>query len=146
MGRLDTAAWRGCRRAAPSTAESAPPEAAIDADPEHLLYGQVVVFTGALSIRRQDAWEAVAACGSTVEKGVTKRTTLLVVGDGFTGHDPADFVTGKAEKAVKLRAKGHRIEVLTEADLLDVLAETRTSGLRQSCQQLVTNGSGWALR
>lgn len=141
IGRLDAAAWRGCRSTAPSSAESAPPEAAIDADPEHLLYGQVLVFTGALSIRRKDAWEAVAACGSTVEKGVTKRTTMLVVGDGFTGHDPADFITGKAEKAVKLRARGHRIEVLTEDDLLDLLAETRTSGVRQSSRLLVTSGS-----
>jgi DNA polymerase-3 subunit epsilon len=57
---------------------------------------------------------------------------MLVVGDGFTGSDPADFATGKAAKAVQLRAKGHRIEVLTEADLVDLLAEARTSGVRES--------------
>ncbi|MCW2898706.1 MAG: polymerase-3 subunit epsilon [Streptosporangiaceae bacterium] len=127
-GRLETAAWRGCRAAL--TAASRPPEAAADADPEHPLFGQVMVFTGALSIRRQDVWDAVAGCGAVVEPGVNKRTTLLVVGDGFTGHDPADFWTGKAAKATKWRAKGHRIEVLTEADLVDLLAETRTSGIR----------------
>ena len=43
---------------------------------------------------------AVARCGAVVENGVNRRTTLLVVGDGFTGHDPADFWTGKAAKAV----------------------------------------------
>src|SRR3954470_4720456 len=48
-GRLDAAAWRGCRG---TLAEgSLPPEAAADANPEHPLYGQVLVFTGALSIR-----------------------------------------------------------------------------------------------
>ena len=129
-GRLETASWRGCRSTPTPTAASPPPEAAVDADPEHPLYGQVVVFTGALSIRRKEAWDLLAACGAVVERGVTKRTTMLVVGDGFTGHDPADFATGKAAKAAQWRAKGNRIEVLTEADLLDLLAETRTSGVR----------------
>lgn len=129
-GRLQTAAWRGC--CGVPKAASAPPEAAADADPQHPLYGQVMVFTGALSIRRQDAWEAVAKCGAVSEKGVTKRTTMLVVGDGFTGDDPADFWTGKAAKAARWRQKGHRIEVLTEADLIEHLAEDRTSGIRDS--------------
>jgi DNA polymerase III subunit epsilon len=127
-GRLDAAAWRGCHGTL-ATALIAP-EAAVDADPEHPLYGQVMVFTGALGIRRQEAWDAAARCGATVERNVTKRTTMLVVGDGFTGRDPADFYTGKAAKAVQWREKGHRIEVLTEADLVDLLAETRTSGVR----------------
>ncbi|WP_222272389.1 exonuclease domain-containing protein [Modestobacter marinus] len=133
-GRLDAATWRGCRSNPDTASTTGPqvPDAAADADPEHPLYGQVMVFTGALSIRRQDAWDAVARCGAVVEAGVTKRTTMLVVGDGFTGHDPANFWTGKAAKATKWRAKGHRIEVLTEADVVDLLAETRTSGVRES--------------
>jgi DNA polymerase-3 subunit epsilon len=129
-GRLEAAAWAGCRGASSYTGPQLP-DVAADADPEHPLHGQIMVFTGALSIRRQDAWDAVARCGAVVEKGVNKRTTMLVVGDGFTGHDPADFWTGKAAKALHWRKKGHRIEVLTEADLVDLLAETRTSGVRE---------------
>ena len=106
------------------------PATAADVDSTHPLFGQVVVFTGALSIRRQDAWDAVAACGAVVKESVTKRTTMLVVGDGFTGRDPAEFWSGKAEKAVRWPQKGHRIEVLTEADLVDMLTETRTCGIR----------------
>ncbi|WP_448613604.1 exonuclease domain-containing protein [Modestobacter sp. URMC 112] len=128
-GRLDAAAWRGCHGTLGTGLMS--PEAVVDANPGHPLFGQVLVFTGALSIRRQEAWDAAARCGAVVEKGVTKRTTMLVVGDGFTGHDPADFSTGKAAKAVQWRTKGHRIEVLTEADLVDLLAETRTAGVRE---------------
>ncbi|TQN44074.1 DNA polymerase-3 subunit epsilon [Blastococcus colisei] len=128
-GRLEAAAWQGCRSTSSYTGPELP-DVAADADPEHPLYGQVMVFTGALSIRRQDAWDTVARCGAVVEKGVNKRTTMLVVGDGFAGHDPADFWTGKAAKAVHWREKGHRIEVLTEGDLIDLLAETRTSGVR----------------
>jgi hypothetical protein len=85
--------------AAPA-AESLPPETAANVDPDHPLYGQVMVFTGALSIHRKEAWAAVAACGAIVEKGVNKRTTMLVVGDGFTGHNPADFCTGKAVSSI----------------------------------------------
>lgn len=128
VGRLESGAWRGCQ-GKPAIA-TPPPEAAVDADPAHPLYGQVMVFTGALSIRRKEAWDAVAACGAVVEKGVTKRTTMLVVGDGFSGHDPADFYTGKAAKAARWRAKGSRIEVLTEADLVDLFREKRTFGVR----------------
>jgi DNA polymerase-3 subunit epsilon len=128
-GRMEAAVWRGCH-GSPSWGAAPPPEAAADADPGHPLFGQIVVFTGALSIRRREAWEAVAACGAVVDKGVTKRTTMLVVGDGFAGHDPADFSTGKAAKAAQWRAKGQKIEVLTEADLVDLLSETQTSGAR----------------
>jgi DNA polymerase-3 subunit epsilon len=131
MGRLDPQMWAGCSGKPPPSSCLPPPEAMADADPRHPLYGQVIVCTGALSIRRQDAWAAVAACGATPEKGVTKRTTMLVVGDGFTGDNPADFHTGKAAKAVLWRSKGHRIEVPTEADLSDPLAETQVSG---TCQ------------
>ncbi|MGY1637571.1 exonuclease domain-containing protein [Geodermatophilus sp. SYSU D00742] len=129
-GRLDAAAWRGCHGTLGTGLVR--PEAAVDADPEHPLYGQVLVFTGALSIRRQEAWDAAARCGAVIEKSVTKRTTMLVVGDGFAGSDPAEFNTGKAAKAVQLRARGHRIEVLTEVDLVDLLADARTSGVRAS--------------
>ena len=139
-GRLDPQVWHGCRG---KWGYAPPPEAALGADPEHPLYGQVIVFTGALSIRRQDAWAAVAACGASPEKGVTKRTTLLVVGDGFTGDDPADFYTGKAAQAVHWRAKGHRIEVLMEPDLFDMLRETRTSGVREVAPVQPCPGTGF---
>ncbi len=133
-GLLEAAAWRGCRATLSQGPFDRPqlPDAAADADPEHPLYGHVLVFTGALSIRRQDAWDAAARCGAVVEKTVTKRSTMLVVGDGFTGSDPADFSTGKAAKAVQLRDKGQRIEVLTEADLVQLLADARTFGVREA--------------
>jgi DNA polymerase-3 subunit epsilon len=125
--------WTGCkRRDGGGSGGLVVPSAAVDADPDHPLHGQVVVFTGALALRRQDAWERVAAVGATVEKGVTRRTTRLVVGDDFTGDDLAAFTTGKAAKAVALRAAGQPIEVLTEADLTVLLSETMTAGRRLS--------------
>jgi len=72
-----------------------------------------MVFTGGMALRREDAWVAVASLGATPETAVTKRTTMLVIGDGFTGNCVEEFHTGKAAKAVHWQAKGHTIEVLT---------------------------------
>lgn len=123
FGQMTPDEWRACASAAssggPSCAET--PAANRDADPSHPFYGQVIVFTGALSLRREDAWAAVAALGATPEKSVTKRTTMLVIGDGFTADSLDDFHSGKAEKAVRWRQKGHRVEILTEGDFLSIL-------------------------
>lgn len=134
LGRVQGQEWFGCVRPWGVVAGGcgAPPEANPDADPDHPLYGQVMVFTGALSVRREDAWVAVAQVGAVVAKGVTRNTNLLVVGDGFTGNRVEDFHTGKAAKAAAWNAKGQHIEVLTEGDLLDLLVDTRMSGTRQS--------------
>lgn len=132
LGTLTRDAWRGCRVVSTSGASGGDglvaPTTNAGADPEHPLYGQVVVFTGALSIRRQDAWDTVARLGGMPEKNITKRTAFLVIGDGFTGDDPADFWSGKAAKARELRDKGQQIEVLTETDFNSIIADRKTSG------------------
>jgi DNA polymerase-3 subunit epsilon len=115
--------WCGCTvlpTSARSTAahrQPAPPEANANADPEHPLYGQVVVFTGRLALcTRTEAWELVARAGGLPEKSVTKNTSLLVIGDGFVGDELSQFHTGKAAKALALHQKGQDIEVLTESE------------------------------
>ncbi len=45
------------------------------------LYGEVMVFTGALEITRREAADLAASIGCSVATGVTKKTNLLVVGD-----------------------------------------------------------------
>ncbi|WP_180357805.1 exonuclease domain-containing protein [Streptomyces sp. NP160] len=132
LGQVEPDAWRGCHRTytSGSGGKPLPPQANPEADPHHYLFGQVMVFTGALSLRREDAWAQVAALGAIPESDVTKRTNLLVIGGGFTGSDPADFATGKAARAAAKRAKGQDIEVLSETDLLSLLNETTTGGRR----------------
>ncbi|GAA4005395.1 hypothetical protein GCM10022247_28420 [Allokutzneria multivorans] len=112
LGELRSDSWRGC--VSGSSQGLVAPIVVTDAAVDHPLHGQVIVFTGALSRRRQDAWDAVARLGATPEPGVTKRTTRLVIGGGFTGDSQDEFMTGKAAKALKLRQKGQPIEVLTE--------------------------------
>jgi DNA polymerase-3 subunit epsilon len=90
------------------------------ADPDHALFGKVIVFTGALStMTRQMAWDDCAAVGARPEKNVTRRTQVLVVGE----LDPTRLVPGatlsaRALKAFDLRESGQDIEVLTEFEFL----------------------------
>jgi DNA polymerase-3 subunit epsilon len=99
------------------------PDASPDTDPDHPLYGRVVVFTGTLKSRtRQQAWDDVSRVGGTTDKDVTGRTNILVIGD----LNPAVLAagattTGKAARAFALQGKGQDIEVMTEDDLIRTL-------------------------
>jgi DNA polymerase-3 subunit epsilon len=93
-----------------------------EGNPSGRLFGEVVVFTGELSVSRSEAAEAAARAGSQVDDGVTKRTTLLVVGDQdierLAGHDKSS----KERKAELLINKGQMIQILTESDFKHLLA------------------------
>jgi DNA polymerase III subunit epsilon len=73
------------------------------------LYGEILVFTGALQMVRRQAAELAAAAGCTVQSTVTKETTLLVVGDQdlhrLAGHEKS----AKHRKAEALIEAGQRI-------------------------------------
>lgn len=94
-----------------------------DANPEGPLYGEVLVFTGALSIVRHDAVVAAAKAGCQVDEGVTKHTTLLVVGDQdirkLAGHDKSS----KHRKAEELIQKGQRIRIIGETDFKSIIGQ-----------------------
>lgn len=85
------------------------------------LHGEVLVFTGALSMPRREAADAASAAGGEVDSSVTKRTTLLVVGDQdiarLAGHDKSS----KHRKAEELIARGQRIRVVGETDFMHLL-------------------------
>ncbi|WP_040815965.1 exonuclease domain-containing protein [Nocardia concava] len=102
-------------------------------DPTHPLCGEIIVFTGDLTaMKRQEAWNAIAAHGATPARNVTRRTTGLVIGDGFQGTDPAAFTTSKARRVVELRARGQRIEVMDEAGFLACLGPIETTAQAHS--------------
>lgn len=91
------------------------------ADPANPLYGQTVVFTGALGMPRPQAKERAASLGAQPASTVTRRTTVLVVGDGFVASDLRNGrVTGKARRVLDLHERGQRIEVLSEAEFLQM--------------------------
>jgi DNA polymerase-3 subunit epsilon len=94
------------------------------ANPEGPLYGEVMAFTGALSMIRHDAAVVAANAGCQVEAGVTKHTTLLVVGDQdisrLAGHEKSI----KHRKAEELIRQGQRIRILGESDFMSIVGQT----------------------
>lgn len=87
-------------------------------DPNGPLAGETIVFTGALLMPRREAAELAARAGCDVAEGVTKRTSLLVVGDQdvrvLAGHEKSS----KHRKAEQLIAQGHPLRILGERDFL----------------------------
>jgi DNA polymerase-3 subunit epsilon len=89
--------------------------------PEGPLHGEVAVFTGALSISRQEAANLAAIAGCEVDTGVTKKTTLLIAGDQDVRHLAAgQSKSAKHAKAEELIAKGQPIRILRETDFLSL--------------------------
>lgn len=85
-----------------------------DGDDDGPLAGEVLVFTGALSIPRIEAADLAAKIGCDVGSGVTKETTILVVGD--TDIRRSKDLTAKHAKAKKLIEGGQRIRIIGESD------------------------------
>ena len=124
IGRMECGTYRGSVHVSQGgSSRLLRPETNADADPEGYLYGRVVVFTGALmSMTRQLAWEAVAKAGGLPEPNTTKRTNVLVLGDfNPAALRPGAAYSGKAQKAFDLQDKGQDIELMTEADFLEIL-------------------------
>ena len=85
---------------------------------EGFLYGEVVVFTGALSMPRKQAAEIAAEVGCSVRDLVNKETTLLVVGDQDIRRLVGFNKSSKHRKAEDLISKGQSIRILGETDFL----------------------------
>lgn len=93
-----------------------------DGNPDGPLAGEVIVFTGALEIPRREAADLAASVGCNVANSVTKKTTLLVVGDidvtKLAGHDKSS----KHRKAEELVAAGHALRIIRETDFRELVA------------------------
>jgi DNA polymerase III subunit epsilon len=95
------------------------PRVTRDGDPDGPLYGEVLVFTGALSMPRDDAADIAADAGCEVDDNVTKRTTILVVGDqDVSVLADGQTKSGKHRKAEDLIMKGMPIRILRQTDFL----------------------------
>jgi DNA polymerase-3 subunit epsilon len=80
------------------------------------LSGQVVVFTGKLELGKSAAADLAAAAGADVHPGVTRHTTMLVLGDR-----DVHFGTPKSAKHLKaeaMLAAGHIVRIVPEGDFM----------------------------
>jgi DNA polymerase-3 subunit epsilon len=119
---LDIDGWlKRVRQPIDATASSSGSAVRREGNPEGALYGEVLVFTGALEIPRREAADLAAAIGCQVASGVTKKTTLLVVGDQdikkLAGHEKSS----KHRKAEEHIEKGIPIRVLKESDFRELV-------------------------
>ena len=127
--RLDLEQWQR-RVNQPINPEGSSSGAAIrrDGNPEGDLYGEVLVFTGALELPRSEAATLAASVGCQVVPGVTKKTTILVVGDQdvtrLAGHEKSS----KHRKAEQLVAEGYRIRIIRESDFRTIVRTARNEG------------------
>ncbi len=98
-----------------------------DGNPDGELFGEVLVFTGSLSILRREAADAAATAGCRVDGGVTKDTTLLVVGDQdlrkLAGHEKSK----KHVKAEQLIGHGQPIRIIGEGDFMRIVSRSDAS-------------------
>lgn len=92
-----------------------------DANPKGLLSGYCAVFTGSLTISRSEAADLAADAGIRVVTTVSKKVTLLIVGDQdlslLAGHEKSS----KHRKAEELIASGQGIRILGEAEFISLI-------------------------
>lgn len=93
---------------------------------EEPLYGETVVFTGALTIPRREAGDLAASVGCDVVSDVTKKVTILVVGtqdkSKLNGYDKSS----KHRKTEALMNQGVDIQILSNKDFSDLVGIDRS--------------------
>lgn len=92
-----------------------------EGNPEGELYGEILVFTGALVIPRREAADLASSIGCTVAQGVTKKTSLLVVGDQDVSRLAGKEKSIKHLKAEGLIKKGQKIRIIKESDFKELV-------------------------
>lgn len=119
---LDLEAWLN-RVKQPIYPESLSSGSAInrEGNPEGELYGEVLVFTGALEIPRREASDLAGSIGCSVADNVTKKTSLLVVGDQDISKLAGKDKSSKHLKAEQLISKGQKIRIIKESDFRELV-------------------------
>lgn len=96
---------------------------AVEGNQSGPLYGHVACFTGSLSMSRAQASTTAAGAGITVKSSVTKKTTLVIVGDQdltvLNGHEKSS----KHRRAEELIGGGQSIRILSESEFLSLVGD-----------------------
>jgi len=84
------------------------------------LFGEIVVFSGGFATSKSQEADIAALAGCDVGSSVTKKTTLLVVGDA---RYACQEKSSKWQKAESLIEQGHPIRILCESDFRKLLSQ-----------------------
>ena len=93
-------------------------------NPNGALAGEVLVFTGELSITRKEATTIATNAGCTVTPNMKKSVTILVIGDQDTKKLKGKDKSSKQRKAEELMAKGQEIKIIGESDFIEMIKHT----------------------
>ena len=86
--------------------------------------GECLVFTGALSVPRRVAADMAASIGCTVAVSVSKKVSILVVGDQGIGKlRSGENRSSKHRKAEELIASGLPLRIIGESDFLTMCGQ-----------------------
>lgn len=97
------------------------PSARREGNTDGPLFGEVIVFTGALGIVRQQAADMAAEAGCDVANNVSKKITMLVVGTQDKSKLQGYEKSTKHRKAEALIEKGAGIQILSEDDFAELV-------------------------
>jgi len=89
------------------------------------LHGEAIVFTGKLEMSRSKVADLAASIGCQVELGVTKKTTILVVGDQDIRKLAGEEKSSKHRKAEGLIKKGFTIKIIKESDFKELVEQSK---------------------
>lgn len=89
-----------------------------DGNPDGSLFGETVVFTGELSIERAKAAQMAAIAGCRVADSVSKRISVLVVGDQDLRLTKGQEKSSKHRKVDAMIAEGAPIRIVRESDFM----------------------------
>lgn len=88
-------------------------------NPSGALFGENLVFTGALKIPRREAAELAARIGCAVTDYITKKTSILVTGDqDIVRLSAGQTKSSKHRKAEALIEDGSAIRIIGESDFM----------------------------
>lgn len=90
-------------------------------DIHHPFYGKNVVFTGELTMDREEAMQGVVNLGGIIKSGVSSKTNYLVVGKQDHLLVGSSGLSTKERKAYELIEEGKDIEILTETKFRKLL-------------------------
>lgn len=88
----------------------------------HPLYKKNIIFTGKLSIEREDAMQSAANVGAILKNDISRKIDYLVVGEKDSEFCDADGLSKKERKAKELieNGKGH-IQIISDAEFMKLL-------------------------
>lgn len=92
-----------------------------EGDHDGPLFGEIMAFTGALEIPRSEAADMASSIGCEVGASVSKKTTILVVGDQDISKLAGHKKSSKHRKAEELISKGVPIRIIKESDFKELV-------------------------